>query len=91
MGVLDGQRNVVGFDWLAGPIPSRTGPAQLFRLEVGKVEMPGMNLPKPARQGGSARAVPMSHRPSRRHSMAVLCRPSPEDRASFPLPKGGGQ
>jgi hypothetical protein len=34
MGVLDAVGRVVGIAWLAESIPSRRGPAQLFRLEV---------------------------------------------------------
>ena len=41
MGVLDGQGAVIGIAWLAGSIPSRRGPAQLWRLEVRKVRLEG--------------------------------------------------
>ena len=44
-GVLDGTgppATVIGLAWLAGSIPSRKGPAQLFRLTVGKVELEGV-------------------------------------------------
>lgn len=41
MGVLDGQGAVVGIAWLAGSIPSKRGPAQLWRLEVRKVPLEG--------------------------------------------------
>jgi hypothetical protein len=41
MGVLDGQGEVVGIAWLAGSIPNKRGPVQLFRLEVRKVGLEG--------------------------------------------------
>ena len=45
MGVLDAtgpHAKVIGIAWLAGSIPSRKGPAQLFRLTIGKVELKGV-------------------------------------------------
>jgi hypothetical protein len=41
MGVLDEKGAVVGIAWLAGSIPSRRGPAQLWRLEARKVQLEG--------------------------------------------------
>ena len=41
MGVLDGQGAVIGIAWLAGSIPNRRGPVQLWRLEVAKRKLEG--------------------------------------------------
>lgn len=45
MGVLsnrDGRGFPIGIAWLSGPIPSRKGPVQLWRLEVNKVKLEGV-------------------------------------------------
>lgn len=42
MGVLPSPTGApLGIAWLAGSIPSSRGPVQLWRLEVGKVELEG--------------------------------------------------
>ncbi|SIO38615.1 hypothetical protein SAMN05444166_4282 [Singulisphaera sp. GP187] len=41
MGVLDDRGQVVDVAWLAGSIPSKHGPGQLWRLELHKIAIEG--------------------------------------------------
>lgn len=38
----DGREFPIGIAWLAGPIPSKRGPIQLWRLTIGKADLEGV-------------------------------------------------